>query len=252
MKKNRVYISCTSADRQFARRLYGDLKRAGVQPWMSNEDIPAGGDIRAEIHRALKTSDYFLPVLSENMTRGPEHAHRELNLALDLSALYPAGEIFIIPVKIDTSPVDYRLEGISCADFSTSYDDGLGRVLAVLAPEITVEDILRRDLTKDPDMKNDSSKTDNAAFRMQLVDLFLKCRAMADRNSRDAVVDELRSDIRHTVKRSDVNRVDVVQIITRCMDFHDGLEELLEKIKFFEGSADCIKPIEKQVRRFQG
>ena len=68
MKK--VFISYAREDIEVARKLYHDLKDAGVVPWMDKVDLLIGQDWKFEIKQAIKDSSYFLALLSSNSGYG--------------------------------------------------------------------------------------------------------------------------------------------------------------------------------------
>lgn len=47
-----------------ANRLYDDLKREGLSPWLNERDILPGQKWENEIEKALKRSRYFIPLFS--------------------------------------------------------------------------------------------------------------------------------------------------------------------------------------------
>ena len=75
----------------------------------------------------------------------------------------------------------------------------------------------------------------------QLVDKLLACRTMRDRNSRNQVVQELSfaSSIERDSNTTD--KVDVINIINRCLDFSDGLQQLIERIEYHEENSEPIQ-----------
>ncbi len=127
-----VFISCVEEDQETALWLYHDLKRAGVKPWMSSEDMPAGANVKAEMYSAFRSSRYFLPIISNNSFSQKGMAQRELKMGWDLYDECPSSDIFLIPVALDKSTeMDYRLKDFKPADFSQSYENGLKQILKV-------------------------------------------------------------------------------------------------------------------------
>ena len=61
-----VFISYAREDSAAAKRLYRDLKDAGLTPWLDNESLLPGQNWELEIRKAIKRSTYFLVVLSSN------------------------------------------------------------------------------------------------------------------------------------------------------------------------------------------
>lgn len=60
------FISYSSKDEDFARRLHADLQARGVRVWFAPEDIKGGRKLHEQIPEAIQLSDKLLLVLSEN------------------------------------------------------------------------------------------------------------------------------------------------------------------------------------------
>jgi hypothetical protein len=58
-----VFLSYRSTDRDFARRLAGDLARSGIRTWLDESDLRAGDDIGA-IQSAIRKSDCLVVILT--------------------------------------------------------------------------------------------------------------------------------------------------------------------------------------------
>lgn len=89
------------------------------------------------------------------------------------------------------------------------------------------------------------------AQKKKLVDALLACSTMSNRHTRDVVVDELRSDIKNGIQRSDTDRVDVNNIVTRCANFAGGIEELIEVVHEFEGNSSPMQEVSTIWQRIQ-
>lgn len=63
-EQNSVFISYSSKDREFVRRITEELERMGVGYWKAPEMIPAGSSYAREIPLAIQNCDVFLLVLS--------------------------------------------------------------------------------------------------------------------------------------------------------------------------------------------
>jgi hypothetical protein len=137
----KVFISYAREDLEIAKKLYCDLKRAGVKPWMDKEDLLPGQNWRILIPKAIQESKYFLAVLSSHSLTKRGFVQKELKMALDILEEFPAAEdIFIIPIRIeDCKPEDENLKYLHWADFFPSYEEGLSQILRVLAPDHRAE-----------------------------------------------------------------------------------------------------------------
>src|SRR5947209_1725882 len=75
----------------------------------------------------------------------------------------------------------------------------------------------------------------------QLVDKLLACRTMRDRNSRDQVVQELSFAASIVRDSNTTDKADVMNIVNRCLDFSDGLQQLIERIEYREENSQPIQ-----------
>ena len=65
------FISYSSNDDDFARRLHADLQDQGVRCWFAPEDLKIGAKIRTGIDEAIRLHDKLLLVLSEASVQSP-------------------------------------------------------------------------------------------------------------------------------------------------------------------------------------
>jgi hypothetical protein len=59
------FISYSSKDEEFARRLHERMRAAGLRVWFAPEDIKGGDKLYAQIDRAIQVHDRLLLVFSE-------------------------------------------------------------------------------------------------------------------------------------------------------------------------------------------
>lgn len=60
----KIFISHSSHDKPFARKLRRDLTSLGYDVWMDEKEIPIGGSIPSSIQDGLQQSDYVILVIS--------------------------------------------------------------------------------------------------------------------------------------------------------------------------------------------
>jgi hypothetical protein len=65
------FISYSSADEDFCRRLHGRLQDAGLRVWFAPHDIQGGQKIHEQIDQAIRVYDKLLLVLSPNSMKSP-------------------------------------------------------------------------------------------------------------------------------------------------------------------------------------
>jgi len=131
-----VFISYAEEDKKTAERLYNDLEKAGVKPWMKEKNILPGQDWKIAIREAIKRSSYFLDLLSSNSVSKDGYFQKERKMALDISDEMPVGKIFILPVHLDMFvsfyQLDERLQNLTPVNLFSIYEDGLERILRVI------------------------------------------------------------------------------------------------------------------------
>lgn len=66
MQFNSCFISYSTADEEFARKLHSDLQSRGVRCWFAGKDIRAGQSIVSQIDRAISVHDRLIVVLSRH------------------------------------------------------------------------------------------------------------------------------------------------------------------------------------------
>ncbi len=133
----KVFISYAREDYETAKKLYDDLKDAGVTPWLDDEDLLPGQNWKMGISQAIAGSEYFLALLSENSVTKKGYVQKELLKALDELEGYPPDKIYMIPVRVDECiPKHEKLHDLNWVNLFSSYESSMKKILMVLAPEI--------------------------------------------------------------------------------------------------------------------
>ncbi|MBC7816119.1 MAG: toll/interleukin-1 receptor domain-containing protein [Planctomycetaceae bacterium] len=122
----KVFISHSSKDKPFVRRLVGDLKAGSIPIWFDELELKVGDSLRQTIERGIQESSWLLIVLSHNSVASP-WIQQELNaaFALELSRQ----NVFILPAIIDDCEIPLFLRDKVYADFRRSYDQGFRALL---------------------------------------------------------------------------------------------------------------------------
>ncbi|MGB2696080.1 MAG: toll/interleukin-1 receptor domain-containing protein [Dehalococcoidia bacterium] len=107
------FISYSSKDDEFARRLHADLQDKGVRCWFAPKDLPIGTKQREFIDESIRVHDKLLLVLSEHSVKSG-WVEKEVATAIEThektgrSALFPI-RLDDAVMKIDTGwPADVR------------------------------------------------------------------------------------------------------------------------------------------------
>jgi len=130
ISKNKVFICYAREDEDTARRLYKDLQKAGMAPWMDKQDLIPGQNWKFILNQAIKGSDYFIALLSSHSVSKRGYVQKEFNYALDVLDGMPPDEIFVIPVRLEDCEVPYeKVKDIQWVDLFVDYDGGLKSIL---------------------------------------------------------------------------------------------------------------------------
>jgi hypothetical protein len=117
-----VFLSHSSRNRKFARRLVKVMRAHGVPVWYSETHILGSQQWHDEIGKALKRCDWFILVLSPQAVQSI-WVKRELHFALNK----PRYDHRIIPIfykDCDYESLSWTLENYQRVDFTQDFDDG--------------------------------------------------------------------------------------------------------------------------------
>ena len=124
-----AFLSHSSKDKAFVRKLAADLTKNGIVVWLDEQKVKVGDSIVDSVSQGLAESDYFVVILSEDSVSS-EWVKRELNQAL-LKEI-AAREVKVLPIKLGKCEIPALLNDKKYADFSASYSDGLSDLLKAL------------------------------------------------------------------------------------------------------------------------
>lgn len=94
------FISYSSKDDEFAKRLHSDLQDNGVRCWFAPEDLKIGDKIRFGIDEAIRIHDKLLLILSENSINS-QWVEQEVEKALEKER--DENRLVLFPIRIDDS-----------------------------------------------------------------------------------------------------------------------------------------------------
>jgi hypothetical protein len=124
----RVFISYSSADEGFSRKLYDALATFGVDTWFAPENMHGGRKINEQLEQAIDRSDKIVLVLSENSLKSPWVAH-EIQWAVTREV--ESGEQVLFPIRIVPFEVVRQW---------TLFDADLGRDVAKVVRQYFIPD----------------------------------------------------------------------------------------------------------------
>ncbi|HJZ94697.1 MAG TPA: toll/interleukin-1 receptor domain-containing protein, partial [Gemmataceae bacterium] len=126
-----VFLSHSSTDKFFARKLAEKLKSHGVQVWMDEAEPRVRDSLVDRISGAIKESDFVAAVLSHNSVRS-NWVRQELRVAMDREL--HGRRVDVVPIVIDKCQVPDYLADKPCADFTNpdDFDGPLSNLLHAL------------------------------------------------------------------------------------------------------------------------
>lgn len=87
------------------------------------------------------------------------------------------------------------------------------------------------------------------AVIFEIVQRFLDVPVVADTRGRDQVVQELRGEIAAVIPRSAGARLDMLGIVRTCLNFPDGLAELMDIVRLLAGDSLAIRNLQQTIGR---
>lgn len=94
-----VFISYSRSDKEIVEQLYDALTRQGKRVWYDKLNLTDGGNWKEEIKRAIRSAKYFIPVLSQNITKEKDFSHvyrNEWDIAIEVAI--SMGRTYLIPL----------------------------------------------------------------------------------------------------------------------------------------------------------
>ena len=162
----RVFISYLHSNKRTVRRLVADLKAAGVDVWWDEDGLKGGAKWKRQIREAINSGAFFIACFSKQYERRNRrdgegtYMNEELLVAIERLRKLPQARQWFIPVCLSPCEVpDYDIgQGQTLRDLhylklGRAWDNGLSRILEVIAPEEPLPPRLRAELIRaqDPD-----------------------------------------------------------------------------------------------------
>lgn len=127
----KVFVSHSSLDKRFVRRLVKRLADEGFETWLDEKELRAGDALGAEIAKALSQARVVLVVVSSASVKS-KWLRYELNLA---TGRMVKGECRLIPVVIGDVEPPPEVAGLLYADFRSKFSLGWRGMVTALQYE---------------------------------------------------------------------------------------------------------------------
>ncbi len=122
----KVFISYARENSDIALRVYNDLKKPRIAPWLDTSDIEPGAIWRQEIRDKIDESTYFLALVSEVAT-SKKFVQQEWSWALEKGKQ-------VIPILIQQFkiPENFALAEFQWIDIEPKYESAMQKILRLL------------------------------------------------------------------------------------------------------------------------
>jgi hypothetical protein len=132
MQAGQIFFSYSRVDAKFALKLAEDLRKAGIDIWIDQIDIPPSVPWDEEIQKALDESNCLLVILSKSSVAS-DNVLNEVNYAMETKKQ-------VLPVLIGHDiNKPFNIRRLQHIDFTSSYDAGLNQLLKSLDADAPIE-----------------------------------------------------------------------------------------------------------------
>ena len=150
---SKVFLSHTSKDKPFVRKLANDLRSYGHTVWIDEAEINIGDSLIGKIRDGLDSVDFVAAILSKESIES-EWVQKELEIASNREI--KEKRVVVLPILIDKVDLPGFLEGKLFGDFSNpdDYDEKLQLLLRSLGdsePTKTIKEDKIDELQKELD-----------------------------------------------------------------------------------------------------
>jgi hypothetical protein len=117
-----IFISYAKEDKNKAEDIYNKLLKLNFKPWLDTNDILPGERWADSIQRAIRKSDFFLALFSNNSIEKRGFLQREFKQALDIWQEKLEDDIYFIPVRLEDCEVPIRFRDFQSVDLFSDGD----------------------------------------------------------------------------------------------------------------------------------
>jgi hypothetical protein len=130
LKKSKVFISYSHADRQFVDWLTDELAGSDIDVWIDKQNIKVGDSIIGKIAEGISAADFLIVVLSQASVQS-----RWVREELDAATMRTIEDrhAFVLPVLIEECEIPSLLQHRKYADFTDDSQRAFQELLDVIA-----------------------------------------------------------------------------------------------------------------------
>lgn len=163
-----VFLSHSSRDKAFARKLTERLEATGVKVWLDEAELNVGDSLMASISSAIETTDFVAAVISHTSVQST-WVQTELQMAMTRELADK--KVRVLPILIESCELPMYLRDKLYADFSRTddFDAPFARLLRALGIDLQLSELPRpQSRTHVPTTASVASATRTRAARSAL------------------------------------------------------------------------------------
>ena len=144
-----IFISYAHKDKEFAKKLAGDLRDFGHTVWIDETELLVGDSLTEKISNAIDNVDFVTAIIS-SASINSSWVKKELDLASNREM--DEGRVIVLPILLDDIKLPGFLKGKLYADFrlKDSYQGGLRKLLDRLGPKTAPPDLSTNEMVIKP------------------------------------------------------------------------------------------------------
>ena len=125
-KAARIFVSYCREDVDSARLVSSALEAAGLDVWVDFARLDGGQRWKSTVSEAIKSSDFFVALLSENAINKRGYVQKEIREALEVLQTIPEDQSFFLPCRLEEcQPKNKELEELHWVDLFPDFDAGI-------------------------------------------------------------------------------------------------------------------------------
>lgn len=135
-----VFLSHSSKDKAFTRKLAERLTEAGVRVWLDEAEINIGDSLLTKISTAIESTDFVAVIISHNSVQS-SWVQSELQMAMSLELANK--KVRVLPIVIEPCELPMFLRDKLYADFSKpdDFDAPFARLLRALGVDRSLAEL---------------------------------------------------------------------------------------------------------------
>jgi len=128
-----VFLSYALEDRNKITKLYRQLRKAGLEPWMDCQKLMPGQNWPRAIHQTIEIADFFIGCFSKRSTSKRGHFQGELHLAWETARQFPEDDVYFIPIRLEECDLPKRISSEThYVDLFPNWNLGVKKLIAAL------------------------------------------------------------------------------------------------------------------------